>query len=646
MENNIWADAEDDLTASTADELADENEDLVGEDDNSDGDRLETSLGRLSQAEDSDEDEGSDADEDSDVDEDSAPFDPMVHVQTGECVKCDVSKRFGVKASCYFLAFRDIEGIKNLEAVGRAGIGKVIDVAFNQCSPEDVVGLEINHPALDTEILIPFAKRELTTVDKVMEVIASVQQSRRDLAFNCNMIIKATVVTPPSGGGYHKMSDAEFYTFFNKHSTEGGGNIFIKILNTDSSCFFRAVVVAQARIKSLKWGEDVNWSQIRQGGKYNAQTQEADLLKAKAGLTKHPLNQPCGIPEIRKVQDVMILEGFQLKIFSHSYFDASIFDDELEGLEYLYIYHHHNHFTPMSSPRILFGKNYYCDLCQHSYSDPISHVCPRICSFCRLPGPCLKGVREKCTNCSRFFPSHSCFLRHKESRHERPHHGAKKPRRKQKDVEVEKATTCELVKRCVTCSRLVSPEALATPAKHRCGTRYCQTCKIHIPVEDKNHSCHMQIVDKTVKLKRKNPTHNPKDRFLFYDFETSAEKPIGDKIVKVGVEEYSLGPILEHEPNLCIVRKICLSCKDFWLARCDDPTCYGHECERCVENKPSCEVCGEHYREFSGPNTRNDFCDFLFKEEHRGITAIAHNGRGSFIPIHTISIVSTQCFRV
>ena len=28
---------------------------------------------------------------------------------------------------------------------------------------------------------------------------------------------------------------------------------------------------------------------------------------------------------------------------------------------------------------------------------------------------------------------------------------------------------------------------------------------------------------------------------------------------------------------------------------------------------------------FKGPNTRNDFCDWLFTEEHEGVTCIAHN---------------------
>jgi len=316
-----------------------------------------------------------DGDEPSAGDEGADMFNPILHTHVGECLKCEVSRRFGVKAPCHYsLAFRcvfrdDFESIQNRD-VGREGVVRVIDEAFNQCSPEDVVGLEISHPALDAEILTPFTCRELTTVAKVMEVIASVQQSRRILSFNCDMINKATVDTlPPEERGYLKFSDTDFDEFFRNHSTECGGKIFTSLMNEDSSCFFRAVVVAQARTKSLKWRQkDVKWDQIKRGNKYKLQTTMADELMEKAGLSTHHPLQPCGISEIRKVQDVMIGEGFQLKIFSHSHFVASIFDEALEGLEYLYILHRHTQYTPMSTPRILFGKNYYCDLCQHPHN--------------------------------------------------------------------------------------------------------------------------------------------------------------------------------------------------------------------------------------------------------------------------------------
>jgi len=613
-DTTVWGNADD---MSTGPALADPSPDVSME-----GDELQPDVNGDEDADDSSPEELSDGDEGEY--EPTAPFDPMVHVQIGECVKCEVSKRFGVRASCHYLGFRDLNGIKNLETVARAGIGRVLDVAFEGCSPDDVVGLEISHPTLDTEIIVPFGPREKTTLDKVMEVIAAVQQSRRDLSFNGDMIIKATVVTPPSGSGYLKFSDAEFVSFFNQHSSAGGGNIFIKIENSDSSCFFRAVVVAQARIRYLKWDQkEVKWYQIRQGKKYKLQTYLAYDLKKKAGLAAHPPNRPCGMAEIQKVQRVMISEGFQLKIFSHTHFDTSIFDEALEGLEYIYIYHHHNHYTPMSSPRILFGKDYYCDLCQHAYSDLTTHTCPRICSFCRLPGPCLNGVREKCGDCSRFFPSHICFLRHKEPNGP-PHHGAKRKRAMMKGKSV-----CDRFKRCLECGRVVSPQVLSPSSNHRCGTKYCRVCKINIPRPDiLNHSCHMQIVGKTAPSTWRKKKPKPA-RFLFFDFETSAETVVGDRVLRENGQDYSLGPILEHKPNLCIVRKVCLSCKYFWLSRCDNPSCYGHECEKCVEDKPSCEFCGEHYHEFSGVNTQNDFCNFLFKEEHRGITAVAHNARGS-----------------
>ncbi len=53
----------------------------------------------------------------------------------------------------------------------------------------------------------------------------------------------------------------------------------------------------------------------------------------------------------------------------------------------------------------------------------------------------------------------------------------------------------------------------------------------------------------------------------------------------------------EHKPNLCVVQKVCEDCMDIQLDECDN--------------------CGVRENVFSGTNTTDDFCEWLFSEDTR-----------------------------
>ena len=46
-----------------------------------------------------------------------------------------------------------------------------------------------------------------------------------------------------------------------------------------------------------------------------------------------------------------------------------------------------------------------------------------------------------------------------------------------------------------------------------------------------------------------------------------------------------------------------------------------------VNSESECATCGKHQHEFPGPNTNNDFCEWLFSPENNGATVLAHNLR-------------------
>ncbi len=244
-----------------------------------------------------------------------------------------------MRARCYHLQFQNTDRIPDANAVAEEGIRQVLDRAFGDCTDNDLVGVSINHPALDTEILIPFDSKDRMTTAKVMELIENVQQSKRELDFDSDIVIQATIITPPNGQGYIKMTKGRVEVNVPKHP-----EIFTPIKNNDWLCFARSVVTAKARAQYSQFGDtSVKWRQIQKGDRYTLQKNLAVELMLKADLLTHT-KKTCGIPEYKKIQKVLVEEGFQLKVFSHDHFNACVFDESVAECHPLYIFHHDNHY--------------------------------------------------------------------------------------------------------------------------------------------------------------------------------------------------------------------------------------------------------------------------------------------------------------
>ena len=71
----------------------------------------------------------------------------------------------------------------------------------------------------------------------------------------------------------------------------------------------------------------------------------------------------------------------------------------------------------------------------------------------------------------------------------------------------------------------------------------------------------------------------------------------------------------EHKPNLCVVQKVCTGCMD---------------------KEKACNGCEKREQVFSGDNTLNAFCEWLFSEKNYQATVLCHNFRAT-IPIQSYS---------
>ncbi len=279
---------------------------------------------------------------------------------------------------------------------------------------------------------------------------------------------------------------------------------------------------------------------------------------------------------------------------------------------------------------------------------------------------------KTCQECRRTFKSLTCYNNHLETPEitSRLRGTGKRSRMPSSHNE----SLCERLRRCTECGRAVPRGKLTPPHRHACGERWCKICHHKIKISDhKTHQCFMQPVrDETgkktkatsisgdeevllpnetkeesnrdddeenesteeessnAKKARTSKTKKTTPRFLFWDFECTQQDRIAEKKVKESGVEYSLGHIYEHKPNYCVSRKVCFDCKDYWLATCEDKKCIGHDCEKCVSERPECSTCGTHYKRFMGESCREKFCDYLFTAEHDGTIAIAHNAKVKF----------------
>jgi hypothetical protein len=165
----------------------------------------------------------------------------------------------------------------------------------------------------------------------------------------------------------------------------------------------RAIVVARARLN--KDTDKSTWGSVRKGdqpAKRNyLQTTLAKELMAKAGLEN--FQDLCGIPELKKLQDVLSPDGYQLKVFSKDIFNDIFYKGEVvDATQIINLYLHDGHYDVITKVPAFFGHSYYCHDCNKAYNNAERHCCKRgECPGCNAAKKCPKGVWKICVSCNR-----------------------------------------------------------------------------------------------------------------------------------------------------------------------------------------------------------------------------------------------------
>ena len=448
-------------------------------------------------------------------------------------------------------------------------IESLLNTVFSGVAQRDQVRLVIKSPHLKNPISLPFMERSRLTPERVLTEVEKVIQSNEDFRLDESVEIDFLHVNMPHGGVGTKRAIINLEKHLDKK------RCIVRIQNSDEICLARALVVAIAKIEN-----DRQYKVIANSRKV-MQQHRAHALHEKAGVAIGP----CGLDEVKQFQ--AYLTDYQINIVSSDHQDSIIYSGP-DKEKRIYLLLHDNHYEVITSMPAFFARKKYCHTCKKGYDHSINHLCPEACKCCRFPN-CPNVQTTFCTDCNRTFKSQACYDRHKQS------------------IDNEKSV-CDSLASCKLCSRTVKRSQLQ-PNKHQCGKTKCPICGRWVNIKD--HKCYMQPETKKKKRKtrrRRRSSENdvPEGRVdARWFLDTECEQGEGESTDEEEEEQRTstYGQILffdfecrqengNHEPNLCVVHN---EVGDEWVFRGDD--------------------------------TRNEFCEWLFRE-NSSCLVVAHNFQG------------------
>lgn len=486
-------------------------------------------------------------------------------------------EKFNTTAAYYKVTFKDmnIQDLSNILKALKLLFHSIIDKISSSVGSSDLVRVSIDNPELDFPITLPFMKRSALTVDRLLSEIERVLQSYEQFVLDETLGIEIVHVRLPSGG----VSKRSPYVNLEKLLSDKTSIIQIK--NRDNLCCARALVTAQARIEKHS-----EWNSIRQGR--TVQRHLAVKLHLLAGV---PL-QFCGIEEVKQFQAVM--PKYQIHVLSKDHFNAIIYAGPEGGIP-IYIYYHDNHYDVITTMPGFLNKHFFCHKCKKGYDHEETHKCNNPCIYCHRIHETVSEAWMYCEDCHRHFQNQTCFGLHK------------------KKSEKGKST-CETYFKCKLCDQVINMRF--HKRSHVCGEHYCKICKDFF---ENGHQCYMQPVCNDTELTTApEKRRNSKLKYIYFDLECTQDVLLqcsqgynpSDNKKCVNCNKSWCGSF-EHKPYLCVTQTVCEVCM-----------------KRDITSDSICENCGFNEKVFSGFDTTQTFCQWLFSEENYGATVLCHNFKG------------------
>ena len=399
-------------------------------------------------------------------------------------------------------------------------------------------------------------------------------------------------VKQPEGGTHYILTNLTEEEKKNKRC-------IIRIQNGDNSCFVIALRVAIAVLNKKKGNiSDADYKYLVKKFCTPKYVKMAQELYTQVGI---PVDTRVSFGEIKQFEDHL---NITINIFTGNTHRYPI-DLENQHEDQVYLHFNNEHYEVITSPEAWLNMKdtkKFCNGCKKEVSKQ-THKCETVGVFVKQL--CLKcgevhieGQEEIiCPDCNRNFSNQECFNNHKQA----GKNGGK--------------SLCDKIFQCNMCDAMCNNQItedefqsikyrlkikhqvydgieLAEMNKaihhhyrrtHFCGKIWCNACNDQVPMD--NHQCFIGGLNDKQKQK-----YLPTNKIIFYDYETYCD-PLTH----------------QHIPNLVVA----------FRTDKDDVNNY---------TEHIFSVYDDDNTEDNTVNSR--FCRWLFKNENRGYTCIAHNSKG------------------
>ncbi|KAK3924586.1 putative DNA polymerase [Frankliniella fusca] len=422
---------------------------------------------------------------------------------------------------------------------------------------DDRVIVEIqNAENVDNPLWFSMRRADQINGRVVLDKLARVLNSNQ--AFMAQGQLKVSYIhipTPEAGGRRRNRVANETMEQWIERKTGSKGSIYSPE-NTDNMCLTRCVAVLMA----LGGMHKQAFYKLKQP---NSVIQRDSAKKLCENAHIDPA-QPCGLDEVRKLQDS--LPDYRLCVFTDKDGKECVFKGPHgPGRKNLCLLLHNNHFYALLYPGAAFDRHFTCDRCVVFYNNTGDHRCEGACWRCFAPAH-HDGPLRRCGDCGHQFAGDECFNTHKTV-----------------IIPHTDRTKCQTFKFCQGCEKSYS---VMRGQRHVCGFVYCSYCKNNVA---ENHLCYMQPwAEKEKKRGWKYIT-------VYYDIETTQHTPVEGK-----PDTY------EHIPNLLVCQAVCEECahiphNDYFCTVCQTRQHIFHSLD-----DPNLNVMGQFfdYLQSFGPKTK------------------------------------------
>ena len=422
----------------------------------------------------------------------------------------------------------------------------------------------------------------------VVGLLDNLLQSDENILLTDGFQIHIGIARNPLGAGKNSRG---FHLFFTDKCDVYRNKSTVKITANDNLCFSRALAVSLAKaraVEALKL-QLSSYSSLQRRFRNMTrrdrplfQKNEAVRIQRLAGFAEDKVISFLDIPAFEKAL------GYRIVIFAPHIQNRVIYSGKGNWDKSLFLVYVRDekapnkpgHYHAIVKLQGFHKCNFFCPSCLKPANSASAHFCYGHCSVCRRE-PCRLNDNEStvCPDCKRLTRSVECMRVHKEK------------------------GVCQSIVKCLRCTRLHGRNE-----NHRCGYRLCRVCDKEVCGV---HFCSV----------RAKPSNAIGYKYMFADFEAD---PSGE----------------EHVPNLLIAHWRCRDCIDVpYRVNSTCSTC-GTACPKCRDavkkfakghnEREVCmsgEMCGKRRAQFFGDNAADEFCEFLFSDQHAGFTVIFHNGQ-------------------